>query len=151
MISCSDFTYTAFEEFNYEEATIADNAKVKILSFSGGKQCTTEETYYYSIIVVVIDTEDTIRILTPCQLFSTKFPMGTFHKKDISIDSIMKSVGFDLYGVTKKQFVVANSKFPFQNENYKAIIGSLGFKDDDHVILKDELKRQNIDTMLLEN
>mgnify|MGYP000437774310 CR=1 FL=1 len=148
--SCSDHDYIPFEEFQFEEARIADQAEVRILSFSGGKKCTTTETYYYSVIAIVIGTEDTIRILSPCQLFSQKYPTGTFHLENNKKDSLLAALGFDFYDASIDQIVVVTPELPFQKIDYKTIVGSIGFDDEAGEIIKDDLKRKNIDTLLLE-
>jgi len=62
-----NFRYVKLEEFRYSEATITKGTEIKILSFSGGKDCSPEESYYYQFIGVNLSTNDTLRILAPCQ------------------------------------------------------------------------------------
>lgn len=148
IVSCSEFTYTEFDRFYYKKAAIDDNTEINILTFSGGKDCTTETTYYYSVIAVVANTKDTVRILTPCQLFSVKFSNGVYHKENALQDSLLKVAGVDLMG--KEKYVVINSGLPFQDGNYPVAIGSIGFADDKSDILKADLKEHDIDTNLIE-
>lgn len=147
LLSCSNITYTDFDQYQYEPAIINDKEEIEILTFSGGKECTNEISYYYSVIAIVSHTNDTVRILTPCQLLSQDFPIGVFRKPSALRDSVLSFLGI----IANERYVAINPKLPLQNRNYPVAIGSISFDDiDDKQILKEDMKNRDIDTSLLD-
>lgn len=147
LLSCSNYTYVEFENFEFEKANIKNGVEVDIISVASDKRCTDEIEYYYSVIALVKETQDTVRILTPCQLFSNSILSGSFRAPNPTGDSLLKAAGYD-YG-NRKKIIVMNSRIPFQNRNYPVAIGSIGFKDDNDEILKEDFTRHNWDTNLV--
>jgi len=128
-----NFRYVKLEEFRYSEATIKEGTKIKILSFSGGKDCSPEETYYFQFIGVNQSTMDTVRILSPCQLIKAdEMPEeGNFYPLQESaalLEKVLKEHG-EKPLIAEKKFVVFNRHFKdIEERNFKTAIGMLSFK-----------------------
>ena len=137
LLSCKsedpNFRYVKLEEFKYSEATITKGTEIKILSFSGGKDCSPEESYYYQFIGVNLSTNDTLRILVPCQNVdvNARPTIGTFtpwqETADI-IDKALKEHG-EKELITEKKLIVFNKhQKDIEERDFKTIIGTLSFK-----------------------
>jgi hypothetical protein len=126
--------YVKLEDFKYTPATIKDGTEIKILSYSGGKECSGKEIYYYQFIGIDNSTLDTVRILAPCQLFDVTrgTKTGIFYNDGISkvFDLLLKDSKEDVFKMSDKEnFVVFNKKAEsLEKRNFRTAIGSLAFK-----------------------
>lgn len=153
IIGCTrTIPHLKLEDYQYEKANIKNGTEVEILSYSGGYNCTPSITYYHSIIVRDTVSKDTFRILSACPVLSDKFRFGTFNTPSLTLDSLLRTIDkTSPHNSSLEKYVILNSNEPFQQEKYKAIIGSLGFKDDNNDIAKEEFMKNNIDTAILQN
>ena len=128
-----NFRYVRLEDFKYSQAAIEEGTEIQILSFSGGKDCTPEESYYYQFIGINLSTNDTVRILAPCQNvdINAKPERGTFtpwQETGKIIDNVLKEHG-EKELISEKKFVVFNNhQKDIEDKDYKTAIGTLGFK-----------------------
>lgn len=128
-----NFRYVRLEDFKYSPAILKEGTEIKILSFSGGKDCTFEESYYYQFIGIDLTTNDTVRILTPCQKVDVdaKPERGTFtpwQETSKIIDNALKEHG-EKEIISEKKFIVFNRHYKdIEDKDYKTAIGTLGFK-----------------------
>ncbi len=100
---------------------------------SGGKQCEGSDVYLYQFIVIDKTTKDTLRILSPCQVYDeskassngTFIPIGnTVHSINNYINKDDKAKPIDENHV----FVVINTKHFIELRDYKTLVGWIGFK-----------------------
>lgn len=136
-LSCNhnpNFKFKSLEDFEDDMYAIKEGAKIKILSFSGGPACTDKETYYYQFIGIYKETNDTVRILSPCQTITDENPPeeGSFSPWDKTsriIDSASKQFGLDkIEGDNTDKLVVFNRKnLDLEERPFKTAIGTLGF------------------------
>jgi hypothetical protein len=128
-----NFRYVKLEDFKYSEATIKEGTEIQILSFSGGKACSPEESYYYQFIGIDLSTNDTVRILAPCQNVdvNAKPTTGTFTPwQEIAgiIAKTLKENGENEL-IAEKKFVVFNkNQKDIEEREFKTVIGTLSFK-----------------------
>ena len=128
-----NFRYVRLEDFKYSHAAIEEGTEIQILSFSGGKDCTPEESYYYQFIGINLSTNDTVRILAPCQIvdINARPGRGTFtpwQETGKIIDNVLKEHG-EKGLISEKRFVVFNKhQKDIEDKVYKTAIGTLGFK-----------------------
>ena len=128
-----NFKYVKLKDFKYIEANIEDGTEIKILSFSGGKTCTSETSYYYQFIGINKANGDTVRILTPCQnvdISSAPPEKGTFtpwSKTSAIIDDALSKSGNEKL-ISKEGIIVFNKRnSDIEEGNYKTAIGTLSF------------------------
>lgn len=127
-----DFKYVPLKEMKYQEANIPEGTEIEILSFSGGRTCTTEITYFYQFIGINTVNGDTVRILTPCQKLDEKASpaKGTFtpwSKTSPIVEQVLKETGEQKL-VGERSLVVFNKRqLEIEEGNYKTAIGTMGF------------------------
>jgi hypothetical protein len=127
-----DFDFKPLNDFKFEPATIADGTKIQIISFSGGPGCTPQRSYYYQFIGVVKGTQDTIRILSQCQVIeSDPLPSeGSFsemEKTSAIADSILREHGEDAFNTGKKIVVFNKRNVNLESRDLKTAVGAISF------------------------
>jgi hypothetical protein len=148
LLSCKpsdpNFDFKSLDALKYERGDIREGTKIRILSFSGGPECTGKTSYYYQFIGINKETNDTVRILSPCQTIPegntpTEGTFSSWEKNSATLDQALDALKTDhdeLKDLDKKDFdfegtnrkVVFNKKqLDIETRNYKTVIGSLGF------------------------
>ena len=112
---------------------LKSGTKIKLLSFSSGPACTDKETYYYQFIGINEETNDTVRILAPCQTIADKNPPaeGRFEpwtETSHIIDSVSQQLNLDKIERenARKQVVFNKYLRDLEEGHYKTAIGTLG-------------------------
>ena len=127
-----DFSFQKFEDYKFREANISAGTRVKILSFSGGPVCTPEATYYYQYIGIVEGTQDTIRVLSPCQKIPEGEPPteGSFSPWENTskiINDVMEKNGEKGFESQNKSIVFNKKNKELEGKDFKTAIGSLSY------------------------
>jgi len=126
------FDYVKLKDFKYQKAVIATGTEIQILSFSGGKECGSEESYYYQFIGIDKSNGDTVRILAPCQVvdLNLKPSMGSYTPWDSTESMVNKALreNGESDFINENTFVVFNKQNArLESKNYKTAIGLLVF------------------------
>jgi hypothetical protein len=134
-VSDSKFEYIKLKDFKYTKGEIRPISEIELLSVSGGKPCTNEEIYFYQFIGIDKTTNDTVRILSPCQeydVLSKAIRIGYFQP---IADASQKGINYLIDPSSKDEdiledhfFVVVNKSHFTELRNYKTMIGSVSFK-----------------------
>jgi hypothetical protein len=118
-----DFEYENLADFKYTEANINPGEEILILSYSGGDDCDGKTVYYKQFIGVAKSTGDTVRILTPCQLYDMEKAHRVGHYQTDLTAGIIDHAD-------KKSLVVFNKNQPFlEKKDLKTTIGFLSFEN----------------------
>ena len=128
-----NFQYIKFKDYHFERGYLKPFSKVQLLSVSGGKPCDGSNVYLYQFVVIDEATNDTMRILSPCELYdqtqtstnATYIPIGN------TLDSINNYLNNDSHNKAIDEdhlFVVVNSKHFTELRHYKTMVGFVGFK-----------------------
>jgi hypothetical protein len=118
-----DYEFVRFSEFKFQKADLKDGEEIRLLSFSGGKDCEYETTYFKQFIGIVKSTGDTVRILSPCQTYDIHNPMQIGYYNS---DTHYSTQNPD----TKNYFIVFNlHQTSLEKRNLKTTIGMLSFKE----------------------
>ena len=126
------FEYIPLEKYKYEPAYIKDGTDFRILSFSGGPPCTTEEAYYYQFIAINKETLDTIRILAPCQIVenvgdSTQGTFSSYNEQAEIVNKVLREHGEKAFDEGEKIVVFNKLHKDLEARKFKTVIGSIGF------------------------
>lgn len=118
-----DFEYVKLKDFKYTQANINPGEEISLLSYSGGKDCSDKTIYYEQFIGVVKSTGDTVRILTPCQVYDReKAYRIAYFQGDVTAGALNLLPG--------EALVVFNKNQPFlEKMDLKTTIGTLSFKE----------------------
>jgi hypothetical protein len=127
-----NFDFKKFNDYEFEPALITDGTRIQIISFSGGPDCTPDRTYYYQFIGVVKGTQDTIRILSACQVIEQENPPaeGSFsdmRKASAIADSAIREHGENVFDSGKKIIVFNKQNLELENRDFKTAIGAISF------------------------
>lgn len=127
------FKYIKFKDYHFERGYLKPFSEIELLSVSGGKQCDGSNVYLYQFIVIDKTTKDTLRILSPCQVYDESKPLstGTFIPIGNTLDSINNYVNKDDKAKSIDEnhvFVVVNTKHFTELREYKTLVGGIGFK-----------------------
>jgi hypothetical protein len=149
LLSCKssdpNFNFKSLDALGYEKGNIRDGTTIRILSFSGGPDCTDETTYYYQFIGVNKDNNDTVRILSPCQTIPegntpTEGTFSSWEKTSAPLDNALDALkkdhdelkdldkdNFEPTNRTDRKVVFNKKQLDIETRNYKTVIGTLGF------------------------
>jgi len=119
-----DYEYQKLSDLKFRQADIKEGEEIKLLSFSGGKDCDDETIYFKQFIGIVKSTGDTIRILAACQLYDMDKPKRTCYFQN-EISGISQNIS------DKKKLVAFNKhQAILEKKDFKTVIGFLRFKED---------------------
>jgi hypothetical protein len=118
-----DFEYVNLADFKYTQANINPGEEISLLSYSGGEGCDERTIYYEQFIGVVKSTGDTVRILTPCQIYDGEITHRiAYYQNDVTLGAIKN--------IAEKSLVVFNKNQPFlEKKDLKTTLGMLSFKE----------------------
>jgi hypothetical protein len=127
------FEFLSLDAFKYETTSINEGTLIQILSFSGGPDCTPKTTYYYQYIGINKENNDTVRILSPCQVLPegnnpTEGTYSSWIEQSGIIDKVLKEHGENNFESGKKVVVFNKAHREIEKGDYKTAIGTLGFK-----------------------
>jgi uncharacterized membrane protein len=112
---------------NFQLEKIEDSTDVEILSYTNAYSCTTEKTFYYSVVCVIKKSNDTIRLLSACQLFSKTEKYATISPHSSPTEELLDSLNLNFYANSKK-YILIDRGIPFQDGNYKVVLGTIGYE-----------------------
>lgn len=114
--------YIDLADLNFDYIKIDRDEKIRLLSFSGGKNCNENTVIYKQFIGIRVLNGDTVRILTACQTYDIDQPktFGYFSLPHEYTASKLKNA-------TKKLVAFNKQQFELERKNLKTCIGELGF------------------------
>lgn len=115
-----------FDLRNFEVIETSDKINVEILSYTIGLDCTPKTTYYYSVVCVNKEDNDTIRVLSSCQMFSKNEINATVVPHTHEVNNILDSLGLD-FNTRDEKYILIDEQIPYQSGDYKVIIGNISY------------------------